>query len=754
MDKLFKNKIKNDYTLKVEEHKQIILPPVNNKTIPDPPPIEKKIPIPEIIQNIEFQNLKTNDEPIKYETELYQQIQAPSSQTNYNVIPQTAFNSDSSYFTNLATFTDLTVTNNLTVGNTTTTVNLVADNASITNHLNVSGNIIGNETLNITGNITGSADLNITGNITGSTNLNITGNITGSTNLNITGNITGSTNLNITGNITGQNLDITSNITTANLSVSSGEIFLIDDTGFNNKLHAIDQNLYFNNQLLAKANDIQNVSDWSLYPALQDVDMDLNGFFNTKKIKFNSSTTNILTTDTSNNLTYNGDIILTTASPTTGVSSLNTLSGNVNITSTNIATLTVAQVGQDIQLTVPTAAVVPPTKWSNYPAISDVQMSGYKLIDPNQTGITVDAGVNIAQIPTVLLNSKNGLGGLIDLVADNGYLGTSYGRINLTSNGGTNLGISTGGTINITSNCPSGIDGVIGGQINIIANTPTGITPTATAKILTSASGILSWAGATSPLTSQAGFNYLHGDLQVNLTAGTPPFFANDPLCVYIYGNNGTLMYGTQYMGKIRPYADLITNPVDLRIESYNNGFSTGYIVIDGAKSITMASSASINNVSTLNMTTGAITGVSTINGAAYPPLSSGVSSLNTLTGAITLTAGTNISLVPVGNDITINNTNPAPIIQVATTTPLISSTQNTIFILTSGTIQNFTSAELTLLDNGKIWYVKNGSTTDITIQHNGTFITGQTSTIHTNTGATNSSIQILYWSGTDLIMY
>lgn len=35
----------------------------------------------------------------------------------------------------------------------------------------------------------------------------------------------------------------------------------------------------------------------------------------------------------------------------------------------------------------------------------------------------------------------------------------------------------------------------------------------------------------------------------------------------------------------------------------------------------------------------------------------SGVSSLNTLTGAVTLAAGTNITLVPVGNTITINST-------------------------------------------------------------------------------------------------
>jgi hypothetical protein len=121
------------------------------------------------------------------------------------------------------------------------------------------------------------------------------------------------------------------------------------------------------------------------------------------------------------------------------------------------------------------------------------------------------------------------------------------------------------------------------------------------------------------------------------------------------------------------------------------------------------------------------------------------------------ITAGTGITISGSTGNVTINSTPytvPVPVIQAAGTTALVPGNDNTTYILTSGATQDFTTAGLGAGDTGKVWYVKNAFTTDITIQHNGTAITGQTSTLHTGTGSTNTSSQILYWDGTNLIMY
>jgi hypothetical protein len=96
----------------------------------------------------------------------------------------------------------------------------------------------------------------------------------------------------------------------------------------------------------------------------------------------------------------------------------------------------------------------------------------------------------------------------------------------------------------------------------------------------------------------------------------------------------------------------------------------------------------------------------------------------------------------------------PVPLIQASTTTALTTANANTTYILASGATQNFTTAGLVLGDAGKVWYVKNASGGDIGIEDNGSAISGETSTVQAGTGSANSSIQIIYWNGANLIMY
>ena len=98
---------------------------------------------------------------------------------------------------------------------------------------------------------------------------------------------------------------------------------------------------------------------------------------------------------------------------------------------------------------------------------------------------------------------------------------------------------------------------------------------------------------------------------------------------------------------------------------------------------------------------------------------------------------------------------NPPPVIQAAGTTALVPTSANTTYILTSGAgAQNFTTAGLGAGNAGLVWYIKNSKAGDNTIQHNGVAITGVTSVLHERTLVNNTSTQILYWNGTDLIMY
>jgi hypothetical protein len=149
-------------------------------------------------------------------------------------------------------------------------------------------------------------------------------------------------------------------------------------------------------------------------------------------------------------------------------------------------------------------------------------------------------------------------------------------------------------------------------------------------------------------------------------------------------------------------------------------------------------------------------TGVAGATGPTGPLGETGATGVAGATGAtgVGVTGATGPGVTgPTGPTGTAPST-PVPVIQVATTTALTTANANTTYILASGATQNFTTAGLVLGDAGKVWYVKNASGGDIGIEDNGSAISGETSTAHQGTGSANSSIQIIYWNGANLIMY
>lgn len=455
----------------------------------------------------------------------------------------------------------------------------------------------------------------------------------------------------LTGTITSLN-SINGNLTVQNLTSESGNIKILnEDDQAPNYLQAISGNLYFNTELLAKANDIQNVADWSLYPALSNVNIDNKGIKNAGNIAFGNNI-NVLSIDGSNQLLYNGNIIsstpvagvtalntlngnltllstnpatltvdtysangtitLTVPATSAGVSTLNTLSGAVNITSTNVATLTVAQVGQDVQLTVPPSAVPAPTDWANYPAIAAVSIPDKNL---NMTTTTPGLAYNKAT-----LNADVDIGALANapLRPDfNAYCGTvTFGGItspltamNINSIGSVNinsiLGISLagGGGVSIAgaggiSVVGTGIVSVAGGGISIngaggVSIVGTGVLSIASGGILVSGGGVAVTAGGMT--ISAGGLGVLGGTLAIGALSGA---------------GGGVNVFGS----------DIQMIPVGPATSSLKTNLISGYTV--GGL---------------------AITDVATINGAAYPPPSSSsvISERATNTTPINITAVT-----------------------------------------------------------------------------------------------------------------
>jgi len=518
----------------------------------------------------------------------------------FNVIPETNFNEFSTYFQQSSSeFVNLTIDNNLNVGNTITSYDIFNSNNIIT---------------------------------TDFTNLN--------------------------------------NMTSLNLSVLSGEIYMKDNTGNLNLLNTIDGNLYFNNELLAKANDIQDIADWSLYPALEDVDMNFKKLVNVEEIDtanlivYNNLTGNVITgqyADIDKILSFDIEAPNFNGFNIKGVNvkanvidcyqlnavvypSLGGLGGGElggGILSTTLDYLTVQ--GNTIITNNVNFGVDTLTTDTSHNLLYNGQIvqTGDAPIPNTITGINTfdvaDRGIDITDKSTALITAKNGLGGEIILLADTGYLGANGGKVSIQANGGQLFG-----EVDITANDGTAGGIATGGAINLIANSG-GALETLTSKITLNAGGINIYSGIGSPFGSLFGYTYINASLGISLVAGAFTSGLQSAGTVYLYGTNGIVLGTDTYARTIYPYS---------------GGLTSENLIIKG-RTLPTVGTVYLEDVDHIYMTgAGNITGVNNINGSAYPPtVDIGVSSLNTLTGAITLTAGTNINLVPVGNDITINAT-------------------------------------------------------------------------------------------------
>jgi hypothetical protein len=218
--------------------------------------------------------------------------------------------------------------------------------------------------------------------------------------------------------------------------------------------------------------------------------------------------------------------------------------------------------------------------WSDYPAVSDVNIAGYNIsnvgtlysattrattgvITPsvsNTGNLALTSGTSNVNISAynVISNDASFITSTSSVreqhTVDRGDDLTDFAFYNITAEGGR------AGSINITAEGNSyeispGVDGAVGGVININANTPVVAGATLTSALKMSAAGVNLYAGSFSSVGSLAGNMYLWSQLGTTLQCSPTPPGTTYVGQVYIYGSNGTILDNISYAKEIRNYA-------------------------------------------------------------------------------------------------------------------------------------------------------------------------------------------------------
>jgi hypothetical protein len=413
---------------------------------------------------------------------------------------------------------------------------------------------------------------------------------------------------------------------------TGGAINFVDASG-THILESINGNLFYDTELLAKANDIQDVADWALYPALAAVNIDGQTVSNVESLELDTSggAPVTLTTNAGAQVLANGVPLSTQADVSGAVGqwstfpavsavdmSQNDISGCTGLTLTTVApgqAVLTSNAGGQLLVNgsvISTGVSGDVTQWATFPAVSTVDMSFNDItrtgnITGKQIAITGDNAVDLTGPGRVNITGQNGLQGEVNITAQPGTFGQSVGgAVNITANGGVLGPLTFGGVINLDAN--TGSIGSYGA---------------ATSAIKMSAAGVNIYSGAISPIGSLAGYSFISSTLGTNICTGLPPLLPNIPLTTYLYGTGGIGLeagIGAEVEVKNSDFATLAIKPRTSALVNFGDLVITGrpniitpvqYVQLDMVKSLTFdpATAASISNVAT-------------INGSPYPPVS------------------------------------------------------------------------------------------------------------------------------------
>jgi len=279
------------------------------------------------------------------------------------------------------------------------------------------------------------------------------------------------------------------------------------------------------------------------------------------------------------------------------------------------------------------------SNWALYPAVStvfggaqDLSLVGTRFMNQTATGFNINSsnGDDVINPGFYRVNVGGGNYGEITMNANPGFLG-NYGRIGLTANGGTLGGFGIGGLVEIT------------------ANTPVGTLCNATSAIKFSASGINSYAGAIPSIGSLAGYNFIYGNLGVNICAGIPSIVPNIPLTTFLYGTAGVVIGSDMYASAIYGYwAGIPYAPSNLLLAGRTTVAGNSFVVLSNVSSINGQAypPPSSETISTFNDASISSLTVSSINGEQYPPNIESLSTFQNIYVASTIQVASSISFV------------------------------------------------------------------------------------------------------------
>jgi hypothetical protein len=255
--------------------------------------------------------------------------------------------------------------------------------------------------------------------------------------------------------------------------------------------------------------------------------------------------------------------------------------------------------------------------WANFAAVSTVNLNTHPVVDTagplaitansGNLNLTADREFNIGTNSVVNLIARNGLGGTVNITGDSGFLGANGGVVAISANGGGPVD-GLNGRVSILASAGSGEGISVGGVIELIATS--GITPSnLTSKITLNGGGINIYSGAASPIGSVFGYTFLNATLGISLVVGdySSPFQV--PGTVYLYGDQGVVVGSPLYAYNILGYWSGVAPPSNLTITGRQTILGNSFVNISNVDHIYFDAGGA-----------GALSGVQTINGNAYPP--------------------------------------------------------------------------------------------------------------------------------------